>query len=63
MIHIVYAHPYPSQSRANRVLLDAVRHLPQVEVGSLYDRYPDFDIDVAAEQRSEEHTSELQSQR
>ncbi len=50
MIYIVFAHPYPSQSRANRTLLEAVRHLPGVEVCSLYDRYPDFDIDVAAEQ-------------
>jgi glutathione-regulated potassium-efflux system ancillary protein KefF len=50
MIYLVFAHPYPSQSRANRALLDAVRTLPRVEVCSLYDRYPDFDIDVAAEQ-------------
>ena len=50
MIYIVFAHPYPSQSRANRALLDAVRNLPGVEVRSLYDRYPDFDIDVAGEQ-------------
>ncbi|MDP3514771.1 MAG: glutathione-regulated potassium-efflux system oxidoreductase KefF [Sulfuritalea sp.] len=50
MIYLVLAHPYPSQSRANRVLLDAVRDLPGLEVCSLYDRYPDFDIDVAAEQ-------------
>ena len=50
MIDIVFAHPYPSQSRANRALLDAVRSLPGVEVSSLYDRYPDFDIDVQAEQ-------------
>ena len=50
MIYLVFAHPYPSQSRANRALFDAVRDLPGVEVCSLYDRYPDFDIDVAAEQ-------------
>ncbi len=50
MIYIIFAHPYPSQSRANRALLDVVRHLPSVEVRSLYDCYPDFDIDVAAEQ-------------
>lgn len=50
MIYIVFAHPYPSQSRANRTLLEAVRHLPGVVACSLYDRYPDFDIDVAAEQ-------------
>jgi glutathione-regulated potassium-efflux system ancillary protein KefF len=50
MIYLVLAHPYPSQSRAGKVLLDAVRDLPGLEVCSLYDRYPDFDIDVAAEQ-------------
>lgn len=50
MIYIVFAHPYPSRSRANRTLLDAVRSLPGVEVCSLYDRYPDFDIDVTSEQ-------------
>lgn len=50
MIYLVFAHPYPSQSRANKALLEAVRDLPGLEVCSLYDRYPDFDIDVAAEQ-------------
>ena len=50
MIDLVYAHPYPDRSRASRVLLDAVRDLPAVEVRSLYDLYPDFDIDVQAEQ-------------
>lgn len=50
MIYIVFAHPYPSQSRVNRALLGAAQELPGVEVCSLYDRYPDFDIDVGAEQ-------------
>lgn len=46
---IVYAHPYPDRSRANRALLAAVRDLPEVSVRALYDLYPDFAIDVAAE--------------
>src|SRR4051812_38515621 len=50
MIDLVFAHPYPNRSRANRVLLAAVRDLPGVEVHSLYDLYPDFSIDVEAEQ-------------
>ena len=50
MIYLVHAHPYPSRSRANRALLDAVRDLPGLRLCSLYDRYADFDIDVAAEQ-------------
>jgi glutathione-regulated potassium-efflux system ancillary protein KefF len=49
MILLVYAHPHPRQSVANRVLLDAVRDLPGLAVQSLYERYPDFDIDPAAE--------------
>jgi glutathione-regulated potassium-efflux system ancillary protein KefF len=50
MILLIYAHPYPDRSRANRALIQAVRDLEGVHVRSLYDRYPDFDIDVAAEQ-------------
>ena len=50
MILIIHAHPYPQRSRAGRALLEAVRDLPELEVRSLYDLYPDFDIDVAAEQ-------------
>ncbi|ANN77671.1 glutathione-regulated potassium-efflux system oxidoreductase KefF [Bordetella flabilis] len=49
MILIVYAHPYPRYSRANRAMLDAVGDMP-VQVRSLYDLYPDFHIDAAAEQ-------------
>jgi glutathione-regulated potassium-efflux system ancillary protein KefF len=52
MIVVIYAHPYPSRSRAGRALVDAVRPLPEVEVRSLYDLYPDFDIDVAGEQQA-----------
>lgn len=50
MIALIYAHPYPDRSRANQVMLEAVRDLGTLEVVPLYDRYPDFDIDVAAEQ-------------
>jgi glutathione-regulated potassium-efflux system ancillary protein KefF len=50
MILILHAHPYPARSRSTARLLAAVRELPGVEVHSLYDRYPDFDIDIAAEQ-------------
>ena len=52
MIVVIYAHPYPSRSRAGRALVDAARTLPDVEVRSLYDIYPDFDIDVAGEQEA-----------
>jgi glutathione-regulated potassium-efflux system ancillary protein KefF len=50
MILIISAHPYPQHSRASRALLDAVRDLSNIEIRSLYDLYPDFDIDIEAEQ-------------
>jgi len=50
VIVVFSAHPYPDRSRANRALLAAVSDLEDVEVRSLYDLYPNFDIDVAAEQ-------------
>jgi putative NADPH-quinone reductase len=51
-IALIYAHPYPDRSRAGRILLDGVRDLPNVELRSLYDLYPDFAIDVEAEQEA-----------
>ncbi len=50
-IALIYAHPYPNRSRAGRALLSAVSDLEGVKVRSLYERYPDFSIDVEAEQR------------
>jgi glutathione-regulated potassium-efflux system ancillary protein KefF len=50
VIVLFSAHPYPNRSRANRALLEAVEGLPDVEIRSLYDLYPDFDIDVPGEQ-------------
>lgn len=49
---VVYAHPYPDRSRANRVLFDAVRSLDRVDARPIYDLYPDFDIDIEAEQKA-----------
>lgn len=50
MILLVYAHPHAPRSRANRALIDAAGGVPGVTVRRLYDLYPDFDIDAAAEQ-------------
>jgi len=50
VIALIYAHPYPDRSRANHAMLEAVRDLGSVDVRMLYDRYPDFGIDVEAEQ-------------
>jgi glutathione-regulated potassium-efflux system ancillary protein KefF len=52
VICLLYAHPYPDRSRANRALLAAVRDLPGLDLRPLYDLYPDFSIDVEAEQRA-----------
>jgi glutathione-regulated potassium-efflux system ancillary protein KefF len=57
MLVLIYAHPYPDRSRANQRLLAAVRDLDGVEVRSLYDEYPDFDIDVEAEQAALQQAS------
>jgi glutathione-regulated potassium-efflux system ancillary protein KefF len=50
MILVLQAHPYPDRSRANRALGRAIEGLSGVQVRSLYDLYPDFAIDVEAEQ-------------
>jgi len=47
---IVCAHPDLPHSRVNRALLEAARGLPGVTTTDLYGSYPDFFIDVAAEQ-------------
>lgn len=49
---LLFAHPYPDRSRANRRLLRAAQGLDGVEQRSLYDLYPGFDIDVPAEQNA-----------
>lgn len=57
MLVLVLAHPYPDRSRANRQLLDAVRDIPGLDLRSLYDLYPNFDIDADAEQAALERAS------
>jgi glutathione-regulated potassium-efflux system ancillary protein KefF len=47
---VLAAHPNWRDSRVNRRLLEAARAAPGTEVRDLYSLYPDFDIDVAAEQ-------------
>lgn len=47
---VLVSHPSLSTSRANAVLVDAIRGLPPVEVRHLEALYPDGRIDVAAEQ-------------
>ena len=52
MVLVVHAHPYPARSVAGAELLAALRGLPGLEVRSLYQLYPDFDIDAEAERRA-----------
>lgn len=49
---VIHAHPYPRRSRAGRALLRALDGIEGLDVRSLYDRYPDFAIDVPAEQNA-----------
>jgi glutathione-regulated potassium-efflux system ancillary protein KefF len=50
-ILILAAHPDLHLSRVNRALMEAAATLPHVRVHDLYARYPDYLIDVPAEQR------------
>lgn len=50
MIVVIHAHPYPRRSRACAALVEAIRDIPQLELRALYDLYPDFDVNPAAEQ-------------
>lgn len=49
---VIYANPRARHSRLNRPLAEALAALPDVEVRDLYRLYPDYDIDVVAEQRA-----------
>jgi glutathione-regulated potassium-efflux system ancillary protein KefF len=56
VIVVIHAHPYPSRSRAGAALVAAIRDVPALEVRSLYELYPDYDIDVASEQAALERS-------
>ena len=49
---VIHAHPSPKHSIATRDLLEVFTARTDVRVHSLYELYPDFDIDVAAEQQA-----------
>jgi glutathione-regulated potassium-efflux system ancillary protein KefG len=50
-ILILFAHPALEKSRVHRRLVQAVASLPGVTFHDLYERYPNFHIDVDHEQR------------
>ena len=52
--YVLAAHPNWRESRVNRLLLQQARGVAGVRVQDLYARYPDYDIDVAAEQSNAE---------
>ncbi|UUM30403.1 glutathione-regulated potassium-efflux system ancillary protein KefG [Vibrio japonicus] len=47
---VLYAHPEPDSSVANQMMIKKIESLDHVTVRDLYARYPDFFIDVKAEQ-------------
>ena len=49
-VYLVAAHPNWRESRVNRRLLQACTDLAHVQVCDLYGRYPDYHLDVSAEQ-------------
>ena len=49
-IYLIAAHPAWRESRVNRPMMQAALSLPRVQVQDLYSSYPDYAIDVAAEQ-------------
>jgi len=49
-ILVIYAHPNPQHSQLNKALMQAVASLDGVTIRDLYAHYPDFDIDIKAEQ-------------
>ncbi|MGJ7508272.1 NAD(P)H-dependent oxidoreductase [Variovorax sp. GT1P44] len=50
-IYLVAAHPHWRDSRVNAQLLKAAQAVSRVDVNDLYDTYPDYAIDVEAEQK------------
>lgn len=50
-ILVIYAHPEPLNSIANQTMLHNIAALSHVTVHDLYATYPDFFIDVHAEQQ------------
>lgn len=50
MILIVFSHPYIQRSHANKAILNNIAQKQPVVIDNLYEKYPDFHIDIAQEQ-------------
>lgn len=48
---VLFAHPAFQKSRINKKLLHSIQNMEGVTINNLYEKYPDFFIDVKAEQR------------
>ncbi|WP_347838153.1 NAD(P)H-dependent oxidoreductase [uncultured Draconibacterium sp.] len=49
-ILILFAHPAYHKSRINKTLINAIKDLDGVTINNLYEKYPDFFIDIPVEQ-------------
>ncbi len=50
-ILIIFAHPAYHKSRINKALIEAIQDIKGVTINNLYEKYPDFYIDIQAEQK------------
>jgi len=50
-ILVLFAHPAYHKSRTNRALIDAISDIKNITIRNLYETYPDFFIDIKAEQK------------
>jgi glutathione-regulated potassium-efflux system ancillary protein KefG len=50
-ILIIFAHPAIQKSRVHKRLTDSLKNLPGITVNDLYENYPDFYINIVAEQQ------------
>ncbi len=48
-ILVLFAHPRYEQSRTNRTLIEGIKGMDGVTIHDLYERYPDFNIDIFIE--------------
>jgi glutathione-regulated potassium-efflux system ancillary protein KefG len=47
---VLFAHPRLEKSRTNAALLRRLPSDPRITLRDLYEEYPDFNVDIAAEQ-------------
>ncbi len=49
-VTVLFFHPFPNRSVVNRALKRAVEKMPEIQFREMYEIYPQFSIDVDAEQ-------------